>query len=200
MSTNASRPRHHHGNLRQALVETGTRMLEQGQTFSLRSVAREVGVSQTAPYRHFQDKAHLEAAIAAEGFRALDAELQAVLRQDPEAPLVDLAVVYVRFAVAHPAQYELMFAPNLDDQDERQLVSGGIFEQLQDLVAARFPDGDAYALATAGWAMAHGLASLHRHGKLLGTTDQTLDSRVRAAFTAVLTADSGAPASSATSA
>ena len=43
-------------------------MLENGEAFSLRAVARSAGVSPTAPYRHFADRDALESALAAEGF------------------------------------------------------------------------------------------------------------------------------------
>ncbi len=69
--------RYHHGALRQALVAAALEILEQEGlgALGLRAVARRVGVSQTAPYRHFADKAALLAATARAGFEALDAAL-----------------------------------------------------------------------------------------------------------------------------
>ena len=61
---------YHHGNLHQACVDQGLKFLDKGNAdFSLRDIAREVGVSHGAPSRHFGTKEGLFAAIAEEGFR-----------------------------------------------------------------------------------------------------------------------------------
>ena len=69
--TAAPRP-YHHGNLRAALIEAGMALLAARalDDLSLREVARAVGVSATAVYRHFPDKGALMAALAAEGLHA----------------------------------------------------------------------------------------------------------------------------------
>ncbi|MBP8919352.1 MAG: TetR family transcriptional regulator, partial [Micropruina sp.] len=46
---------YHHGDLRAALVASAIEMLEGGEAYSMRAVARRAGVSPTAPYRHFPD-------------------------------------------------------------------------------------------------------------------------------------------------
>jgi len=53
MTTTTTRSTYHHGDLRAALVAAGLAMLEAGEPFSLRALARQAGVSPTAPYRHF---------------------------------------------------------------------------------------------------------------------------------------------------
>ena len=64
---------YHHGDLRAALIEAGLKLLEdrQGDDIGLREAARAVGVSATAVYRHFPDKAALLRALSAEGFARL---------------------------------------------------------------------------------------------------------------------------------
>ena len=65
---------YHHGALRQALVDMVLTMVaERGDAaeLTLREVARRVGVSHNAPYRHFEDKDALLAAVATEGFHLL---------------------------------------------------------------------------------------------------------------------------------
>lgn len=64
---------YHHGDLRRALIDTALAMVtEEGAwNFTLREVARRAGVSHTAPYNHFEDKAALLAEVAALGFEAL---------------------------------------------------------------------------------------------------------------------------------
>ena len=64
---------YHHGNLREALLDTAIERLREGgaDNLSLRALARGIGVSQTAPYRHFEDKSELLAAMATNGYRDL---------------------------------------------------------------------------------------------------------------------------------
>ncbi|MEM8933179.1 MAG: TetR/AcrR family transcriptional regulator, partial [Acidobacteriota bacterium] len=107
----ASDPRaprsYHHGDLRAALVDAAARLLEDdGATaLSLRSVAREAGVSHTAPYRHFRDKHELLEAVAASGFRALEARLDAVVEKHPNdarRQIVEACRGYVSETLARP--------------------------------------------------------------------------------------------------
>ena len=81
--TNDDSPRaYHHGNLRAELLDTAIEQLrEQGtEDLSLRALARAIGVSQTAPYRHFADKGELLAAMATRGYRNLLATLESAGR------------------------------------------------------------------------------------------------------------------------
>ena len=66
----AMRSTYHHGNLGPALIAAARELLDADGpgAVSLREAARRVGVSATATYRHFQDKDHLLAAVAAEGY------------------------------------------------------------------------------------------------------------------------------------
>lgn len=177
---------HHHGNLRAALIEGGITMLEAGEPFSLRAVARQVGVSQTAPYRHFPDKEHLEAAMATQGFRTLRSLLDDEIgRRGDDIQLVDLALVYTRYAVANPALYGLMFSRACGDDDERLGAAADVFALIERVAATVAPQASPRGLATAGWALAHGMASLHLDGKLQAGADGDLDARVREAFAAI---------------
>jgi len=64
---------YHHGNLKQELIDCACKLCERdGYTkLSIRSLAKESGVSQTAPYRHFETKETLYASVATEGFKKL---------------------------------------------------------------------------------------------------------------------------------
>ena len=191
MSTSGSAsPAHsyHHGNLRQALIDAAVEMLEQGENFSLRAVARKVGVSQTAPYRHFSDRSKLESAVAAQGFRALGEELF-VGQQEPTTPidLADFAVGYVRFAVERPRMFRLMFGSECDDQnDERVQAAAFLQVTLTDNLRAIYPNAPVDNLAVGLWSTAHGLAFLHLDGKLSADPAEEMYDRVRSAFLAVL--------------
>lgn len=202
MTTSTPRQAHHHGDLRRALVQAGIDMLEDGENFSLRGVARRVGVSQTAPYRHFADKDHLEAAMAAHGFTTLKEQLVAAIDNaaagqtthrvgDPGAMLGDVVVSYARFAVENPAMYRLMFGQPCGELDERLAASAEVFTLIENLARDTYPPADhpavdAHAMATAGWALAHGLASLQLDGKLGAETPEALEMRVRETVAALI--------------
>lgn len=161
-------------------------MLEEGEPFSLRAVARRVGVSQAAPYRHFGSKQDIEAAMAEHGFRELQTALREVIdaAEAGRVPLVDLALTYIHFAEDHPALYALMFGSELAEDENRRAACAQVFALIEEVAAATHPDRDAHGMATAGWALAHGMATLHLEGTL-GRNDDDFDARVRATFAAV---------------
>src|SRR5690349_3367842 len=105
-----------HGNLREALVQAGLKLLAEGgvEGLSLRAAAQLAGVSHAAPYRHFKDKDALVAAIAEQGFRLLTASMRAELEQlgagaDTHQRMRALGQGYVRFAREHPGYLGVIF-------------------------------------------------------------------------------------------
>ncbi len=154
---------YHHGDLRNALVRAGLVLLEQEgvSAVSLRSVAREVGVSQAAPYAHFADKRELMSGIAAVGFSRLR-DLIAPLASDPERSLSDLGLAYIEFATKNPGLYTLMFgsAEHVDPQNEELVrVSREAFSQLAGRTARRGLEGSDPG-PIAAWGLVHGLSML----------------------------------------
>ena len=106
---------YHHGDLRRTLLEHAERTLrERGvDALSLRELARQAGVSHSAPRRHFADRQALLDALAHDGFVRLGEELAraaAGAGEDFQARLRATAAAYVRFATRDPALLELMFA------------------------------------------------------------------------------------------
>lgn len=186
--TAPSRPAYHHGDLRAELLLSAQELLEAGESLSLRAVARRVGVSTAAPYRHFADREALESALAVQGLRELMSELAGDGRPPVSASEVaDLAVAYVRFALRRPALFRLMFGRPCDDRDDdRVRAAGALHDYLEGVMAVVFPQSDPAELSTAGWALAHGLAFLHLDGKLANTDQAVVDERVRSTFAAVL--------------
>ncbi|MGY0387117.1 TetR/AcrR family transcriptional regulator [Nocardioides sp. WG-D5] len=169
------------------------RMLEDGEPFSLRALAREAGVSPTAPYRHFKDRDALESALAAQGLRDLKADLSEG-RDLPESPadLAEFAVAYVEFALRRPALFRVMFGNACDTGSEERVEAAAEIHGLLALSMTRvFPDADADALASAGWAFAHGMAYLHMDGKLQVESIDEVADRVRTAFAAILAVRAG---------
>jgi len=168
----ASRP-YHHGDLRQSLIEAACKhLLESGaDTLSLRALAREVGVSQTAPYRHFESKSALFRAIAVYGFELMAAETSAVASQyedDLEQAIVEIGLAYVDFARRNPEKYQLFFDSSLVDFSQSEaLVEAGTeaFSVLTRVIERGIKEGvfvDRPVIEVAGavWASVHGTASL----------------------------------------
>jgi len=97
----AKRGRYHHGDLRQALIETAIEMLgERGaEAFSMAEASRRLGVAASAPYRHFADRDALLAAVA---LRAADLLAEQLDRHaasgTPAERLAAAARAYVHFA------------------------------------------------------------------------------------------------------
>ena len=182
MST--ARDTYHHGDLRTALIDAALAMLEAGEPFSLRAVARRAEVSQTAPYRHFADREALESALAVRGFQDLRRELSPTgALPASEDELVEFAVAYVRFALRRPAVFRLMFGQECDDSNDARVIAAAELQSLvRDSVGAIYPDADSDVLPQAVWALAHGLAFLHLDGKFSATSDDEVAARVRAAF------------------
>jgi AcrR family transcriptional regulator len=183
---------YHHGDLRAACVRAALELLEEGGTaeLSLRAVARRAGVAASAPYRHYADRDALMSAVAAVGYRDL-AEFLAAAHPAPSRPddLAAVAVAYVQFALRRPALFRMMFGEPCDrDSDERVAATEAISAYVAAIVRRAFPGADPDALATAVWALVHGLAFLHLDGKLDASDPAAVAARVTAAVHAVLTA------------
>jgi AcrR family transcriptional regulator len=167
------RATYHHGDLRQALIDAALTIILEDRdaaNVSLREVARRVGVSQAAPYRHFADKDALLAAVAEEGFQRLLNALQVDIGSDPD-PLVRLqasGVAYVKFAIAHPAHYRVMFSTFRVDQENNSSLNaaaGKAFAVMVDVISAgqaigAIQPGNPRQLAWVTWSLVHGLALL----------------------------------------
>jgi AcrR family transcriptional regulator len=185
-----SKAPYHHGDLRAALVRAAMELLEEsGETaLSLRAVARCAGVSPAAPYRHYADREALVSAVATVGYREL-AERLAAAHASPSTPeeLARVAVAYVQFALDRPALFRIMFGEPCDrDNDERDAATAAVTHYVRAIVERTFPQADAEALATAVWALVHGLAFLHLDGKLDASSPSVVDERVTAAIRALL--------------
>jgi AcrR family transcriptional regulator len=168
---------YHHGNLREALLEASIELIgEVGPTaFTLREVARRAGVSHNAPYRHFQDKNALLAAVAAQGFDELtEAMTQAAgQRLDSRERLKQAGLAYIAFALRRPEHFTVMFdAPSSPKKHpEAAPASKRAFSVLLDLVQAcqdkKQPSSqNPLPFALLAWTMVHGVAKLAITGRL----------------------------------
>lgn len=164
-----------------ALLDAVDDALKSGgaSALSLRDVARRAGVSHAAPAHHFGSKSGLLTAFAAQGYRRLAAsvvaEVSASAPADGPATLAAIGRGYVRFAVAEPAKFDVMFRTDALDEGAPELVAAteaafrlltGTIEQCG--LEGWLGDRDAELVAVAAWSIAHGLASLWISGRLVG--------------------------------
>lgn len=168
---------YHHGNLREALLQSAIRLIAQvGPTaFTLREVARRAGVSHNAPYRHFHDKDDLLAAVATQGYIELtDAMTAAAERQStPLNRLKQAGLAYVSFALRRPEHFTVMFdAPSAKQQrPDAAEAAKRAFATLVGLVQEcqkknQLPTGDPLDFALLAWTWVHGIAKLAITGRL----------------------------------
>jgi len=169
--------RYHHGDLRRALLQAAVRTIRTDGVdgLTLRGVGSTLGVSRTALYRHFADKAALLAAVAAEGFRMLRAELTDVWDRSGRGfdGFQAMGAAYVQFAVTHPSHYRVMFGADISGVTDAELSTegAGAFQalvsaivELQAAALARRDDPRQMALFV--WAATHGVAMLAIDGRL----------------------------------
>jgi AcrR family transcriptional regulator len=162
---------YHHGDLRNALITEGRRLLEEmgARELSVRHVARSVGVSIAAPSHHFDGKEGLLAAIAADGFNEL-ASLRrkiAASEQDPLRKAWRMMECYVRFAERQKGLFDLMVGPRILLRNDKELT--GAAAASFDLFASSVCDyartrgwreEDLNLVVHAAWSVEHGLATL----------------------------------------
>jgi AcrR family transcriptional regulator len=173
MNESASSKSYHHGNLRAELLDTAIEQLQVvgADELSLRALARAVGVSQTAPYRHFADKGELLAAMATRGYRNLLQALRQAGERAGDCPteqLIAFAHAYVDYAARQPQLFKLMFGPAVQPAErypELREASRETFLLVQTILnrgmqRGQFRQQDVAYLANAAWAGIHGLATL----------------------------------------
>jgi AcrR family transcriptional regulator len=164
---------YHHGDLRSAVVEEGLRLLRdrEADSLSLREIARNVGVSATALYRHFPDKASLLEALAEAGYAQLAREQAAAAAGGGSSGFAAMGQAYVRFALANPALFRLIFvAKPTYAHPGVEAPAGTAASLLQSGVAQLMgPEASAesrFAAMLRAWSLVHGLAMLILDGQV----------------------------------
>ena len=160
---------YHHGDLRDALLASAEQQLEEEGPagLSLRKLGRALGVSPGAPYRHFEDKDALLAALATIGFRRLRTMMLAEQegRSKTEERVCRLGIGYIKFAWAHPELFRLMFGlmPNRESPELLESVDATFalfldcLHQCEQEGLLKLEIADAKLL---GWSAVHGAAFL----------------------------------------
>jgi len=191
---------YHHGHLHQEILGAARELLEENNiaSLSLRAVAKKVGVSHTAPYRHFKDKESLLAGIAAVGFNELAVQMSeavALHPNDPAGQLLEAGHRYLQMVINNPQCMQLMFGNVLpcDDTYPDLMESGDFaFDGLKSIIEEGqslgvFRAGDVELMALTAWASIHGLSLLFTGGHVEAAVSESADIRtLTAAITKTL--------------
>lgn len=157
---------YHHGDLRRALLDAATAIVDAdgSEALTVRNCARAAGVSHTAPRHHVGDLRGLRTALATRFWDDLADDMDRVAATSP-APRDRLRFqgqAYVSYATRFPARYRLMIRrEDLDESSEALLqaqhrTGQHLSANITALIGAE-PAADQLLLA---WAMVHGLAEL----------------------------------------
>lgn len=154
---------------RAAVLAAAGALLEAGgpDAVTLRAVGVEAGVSRSAPYRHFESKADLLAALALRTLADLGRSVRAAAAGgDPATALRRGCAAYLEYALGRPQHYLLVFGsmPMSDPSPAIEAAADDGLRALRELVERQpsggHPAGPPRELATALWVFLHGLCQL----------------------------------------
>jgi AcrR family transcriptional regulator len=179
MPRDTPRP-YHHGNLRQAVIDTALALAEEtgDERVSLREVARRIGVSSGAPFRHFADHTALMTAIAEEATVRLRLMVDRDQHRSPPAAIERLRTMghsFLAWALQHPTSFRLVSARRLYDFDASPALAAhfhAVRERTVALVQQAQSEGDlqrgvpAPRLALMLRSAVYGMARMHVDGQL----------------------------------
>lgn len=151
--------------------------------FSMRKLARAVGVTAPALYRHFESREDVLTDVVREAYREFSGYLYRALEgRTPEERLARASQGYLEFALEHPRWYQMVFiAPEhvgqerLPDDIESQGCAIHQFwvDRLRECMdAGLLEHGDPVEVGLTMWAHSHGLIKLYQHGHLQLDEDQ----------------------------
>jgi AcrR family transcriptional regulator len=175
------RANYHHGELPATIMSLALEHIEAAGTekLSLRALARQAGVSATAPYRHFPTKNCLIAALATQGFEKLGCRTKAIVEQDLplEDKFIAMGLGYIEFAMENPTAYQLMFGAVLADFSEYAMLHNAatqsydvVLELLSALTEEKGLKVDLDMFGGVVWSSVHGIASLLINNTNMGHT------------------------------
>ena len=170
----SNRP-YHHGDLRNSLIEAGIELINQegAKQFSLRKVSALCGVSQAAPYSHFQSKEDLleamQAYVIKQFMEVLENAIKSCVNQKDPSVLVQMGKSYVMFFINNPQYFHFLFSQpcmevNLSLDDDGR-ASFPPFELLKKVALPIFrgmgmSEHKMEDAIISLWATVHGLASI----------------------------------------
>lgn len=146
------------------------------EAVTFRRLAERMGTSHTQPYRYFDHKQGLFAALRLDCYRRFAALIRDhdIPAAGPAARLAAIHSAIMAYVQAEPGEYQLMFSadqPPLADYPELLAVRRQAFDYLVAIVQVAVDDGrldgDARAIMHVAWGAVHGLLNLHTAGQLV---------------------------------
>jgi AcrR family transcriptional regulator len=166
---------YHHGDLRDALVQAALAEVETGgpEAISISALAKKLGVSQPAPYKHFSDREALLVAVTAEAFRQFTAMLREQIRKPSKrSKLSRVAQATLDFGLRRNGIYRLMFASRVmacaPKGSELHVAAMETFELLLESLEAPAVGMLRERSALKIWVALHGVVMLAEQGLLTG--------------------------------
>lgn len=180
-----SKANYHHGNLKQALLESSLEFIQNDklENLSLRKLAKIVGVTPTAVYNYFQDKDALIVDIKVLAFQLFskEASVAVVDISEPEDVIHALGRVYISFNLNNPSLAHLLWqVPSRPDRITPELAQSGscaefiIQDAIKDLLEKNNLEASVENIITGtcfAWSQIHGLSSLVQSGAIKCTVD-----------------------------
>jgi AcrR family transcriptional regulator len=171
----------HHGNLRQALLDSATELLDTkgvaGTT--LRAVAARAGVSHAAPVNHFKDLGALLTCVATVEFTRLWESIHKCLSA-PDLTGADRIMAFSKaiahYAILNPNRYDLLWRNDLVDHQDPELllvmdrIYNCLCDEIRETVLNQEFDIDTFAVSI--WSSIHGYVSLRFSGMFLERADE----------------------------
>ena len=161
--------KYHHGNLKENLIQQAVMACEESgwENISLRNLAKQLNVSQTAPYRHFETKEDLLAEVAAKGFEKMNADM------NKTSNFLASGLAYCDFALKYQNTYDLMTGnslgsftqyPALLDQAQSAFITleNNLEAHLMNLGHSDLPKEIIEEKALSVWAFMHGIVGILR--------------------------------------
>ncbi|GBF49679.1 WHG domain protein [Leptospira ryugenii] len=175
------RKSYHHGNLRDAILKESLLWIKKEgiETLSLREIAKKLGVTHSAPNKHFPKKEVLLANMVEHGFiqfRIALLEGCKNLETEPREAFQSMCLSYIKFANDNPEIYRLMFSKTLDDYEDYPACQKAGFASFQVLLDAVnklqeggiIKQGDIREISFLLWSLIHGYVLLWQEGRIEG--------------------------------
>ena len=194
---------YHHGDLRNCAIIAAAELIESNGSYdiTIAQVAKRVGVSAPALYRHFKDKDALLTAVRELAHIGITDYITKALADTEPGTLAHLDAggsAYLRYAAEKKAFFGLMWEDhgNADSRRAEARAKRTGFQILHEAINLYLqrhkPEslGDSLKTATLMWSTAHGIATL-QHNRMLDTFDEDADADtlLRTATRAILRSD-----------
>ncbi len=167
--------KYHHGNLRQALIDAGIRIINENgeENLSLRKVAAACDVSHAAPYAHFKDKEELLDAMKKSVTDRFTDELETAVNngRNAEEAIILMGKAYITFFSKNPDYYTFLFGKlnicahlQMDKLHEEDYPPFLLLRELYKSYLAESGIEQTYDEQEIGiiktWSLVHGMASI----------------------------------------